>query len=183
MESLFFPPEKLIARPIVTHVFALARPSHQRLFGYLNHQYYECFRELFYLVVWGGTWSVFNNPGNGRHLDWYISVHLILLFPWFSCCPIVFRYHLNIFIPKFMIPLRNNHMYWFPLSVCSLLMNYTRHSSSSGQWLQLRCTLSAILCPPCLFCFLLFLLMHILRWPLHWKFSLAGTLQLMDSAL
>lgn len=83
---------------------------------------------------------------------------LLITFLWFSFWPsrstLALTFCFNKFLPTFMIPLRNNHLYWFPLIIRYLLMNFASQIiSSSGRWLQPSCTLSAILCPLVFFLF------------------------------
>lgn len=104
---------------------------------------------------------------------------------WFSCwpssSPLTLSYCLHSF--KVMVPLRNNHLYWF--SPQHLFLSDELWTS----YLILQTAAPVALYSVCHFMphlsslFLLFLLMHILCWPLHLRFSSNGTSQLNDQTV
>lgn len=104
---------------------------------------------------------------------------------WFSCwpssSPLALSYRLNSF--KVMVPLRNNHLYWFsPQHLFlsdELWTSYLILQTAAPVALRSVCHFM----PPLSSLFLLFLLMHILCWPLHLRFSLTGTSQLNDQTV
>lgn len=187
VESSISLPVEFNPSPIFVFNFVLSIKS-----GPLTEQRYQCYREWFDSVlnrVW--TWSMFSISLEIHKAFPLIYCQclipkctlvilfvntLLITFPWFSCwpsrSPLALTYCFNYFIPKFMISVRNNHVYRFssqrPFLADELCSSYLILRTVAPVALYSVCHFMS----PLSVVFLLFRLMHILHWPLRLKFSL-----------